>query len=116
MVIVLLVFFGGIAIIFLPIIRDTIRRKGRWGINPEKIQCPRCGEQPPIARAPTSFRQAAWGGWACSKCGCEIDKWGAEIQDANVLESAKPHEQIIDTKESAMTPVERILSENKERQ
>jgi len=47
-VIIWLIFFGIIGIIFLLMIRDTVRRKGRWGINLEKIQCPHCGAQPPI--------------------------------------------------------------------
>lgn len=67
-------------VVVLLIIRDTIRGAGIWGINFERVKCPRCGELAPARRRPTSFRQALWGGWTCRKCSCEMDKWGAEIK------------------------------------
>jgi hypothetical protein len=62
------------------ILRDTLRGSGRWGINLKSVKCPRCGKPTPQIRTPTSLRQAAWGGFTCSQCSCEIDKWGKEIK------------------------------------
>jgi hypothetical protein len=62
------------------VIRDTVRGRGNWGI-PGRMPtaCPECEEPLPMVRVPTSFRQALWGGWTCTYCGCEIDKWGKVI-------------------------------------
>ena len=71
-----------------------------------------------MVRKPTSFRQAAWGGWTCSKCGCEIDKWGIEIPQVETSSSAPlslegkdqvPSEGYY---EDGRTPLERVISEN----
>ncbi len=79
LLLVLLLILGVGGVLLFPILRDTVRRKGRWGINLKSVNCPRCGESVPQIRTPTSIRQTAWGGWTCVRCGCEIDKWGAEI-------------------------------------
>lgn len=71
----------GIAIALVA--RDTAKEKGVWGINFKKVNCPKCGATMPPIRTPTSLRQAAWGGWTCQQCGCETDKWGAEIKQIN---------------------------------
>ena len=42
-------------------------------------QCPRCAAALPQFRAPRSLRQAFYGGWSCSNCGCEVDRSGKEI-------------------------------------
>jgi hypothetical protein len=42
-------------------------------------QCPRCAVALPQFRAPRSLRQAFYGGWSCSNCGCEVDRSGKEI-------------------------------------
>src|SRR5438477_9762631 len=57
-------------------IRDTIRGKGRWGMNLKPPRCRKCGEPAPVFRAPKSLNQALWGGWTCAECGFELDKWG----------------------------------------
>ena len=49
--------------------------------------CPRCKEKIPTFRKPTSIRQGMWGGWTCSKCGCEIDRQGNEIVNSPPLKS-----------------------------
>jgi len=41
--------------------------------------CPECGMPVPRFRRPTSFRQAVWGGWTCSECGTEMDRYGKEL-------------------------------------
>lgn len=65
------------------VIRDTVRRRGRWGINLRPVRCPACGEPAPVVRRPQNRRQAMWGGCTCEACGTEYDKWGVPIADAN---------------------------------
>jgi hypothetical protein len=48
-------------------------------IQPRR-KCPRCDTSLPKARFPKSVRQWWHGGWICSKCSCEIDAKGNEIQ------------------------------------
>ncbi len=40
--------------------------------------CPRCGTPAPRFRQPANRRQMVWGGWTCSRCGCEVDSHGRE--------------------------------------
>lgn len=54
---------------------------GKWGINPQPVACPKCGQTAPRFRRPTSRRQWLWGGWTCSRCGCEMDKYGQQVLD-----------------------------------
>jgi hypothetical protein len=53
-------------------------REGPMGINLARVYCPKCGLKMPIVRRPQNQRQAMWGGWTCP-CGCEMDKYGKEI-------------------------------------
>lgn len=79
---VVLAMFAGLLLLLLLVVRDTIRKRGRWGLNFkswEGTDCPRCGSSLPPAQFPKTFRQALWGGWTCDDCGCAIDKWGREI-------------------------------------
>jgi hypothetical protein len=74
--------FGAILLVMIGlslVLIDTLRGKGRFGINTELPLCPRCGEKAPAIRVPTSINQFLWGGFTC-KCGCEIDKWGHELR------------------------------------
>jgi hypothetical protein len=79
-----LVILLGIAFVLLfgliLIIVSSIKRKGKMGINLEKIVCPRCRRDIPSIRKPVNLRQFLWGGGTCKNCGCEVDKWGNEIQ------------------------------------
>ena len=61
------------------VIRDTVRRKGNWGINLKPVTCPCCGEPAPMVRAPKNLRQVMWGGMTCDNCGLEYDKWGNAV-------------------------------------
>jgi hypothetical protein len=63
------------------VIRDTIRKRGRWGINLRPVRCPECGKLAPVIRRPKNRRQALWGGCTCERCGTEYDKWGRPIAD-----------------------------------
>ena len=53
--------------------------KNSWGINFRRVQCPNCGSERPLVRAPASVSEAVWGGGTCPKCGCRSDKWGRRI-------------------------------------
>jgi hypothetical protein len=63
------------------VVRDTIRRRGRWGMNFQPAKCAQCGEPCPFVRKPASLRQALWGGWTCKQCGFELDKWGRPVAE-----------------------------------
>lgn len=63
------------------VVRDTIRRRGKWGINTSPVQCPECGEPAPVVRAPENLRQTLWGGCTCAHCGLEYDKWGRAVAE-----------------------------------
>lgn len=65
------------------VVRDTVRRRGRWGVNAKGLtgmDCPECGEPLPAVRKPKNRRQTLWGGATCENCGCEVDKWGREVE------------------------------------
>jgi hypothetical protein len=76
-----LLLFGVLIVGLFFVVRDTIRRRGNWGINLRPAECVKCGEPAPLIRKPTSFRQAMWGGWTCKYCGYELDKWGCPVAD-----------------------------------
>lgn len=69
-----LLIFGAVLIV-----RDTIRKRGNWGINLAPPACKQCGAPPPGVRVPANFSQAMWGGWTCPQCGLEVDKWGEAV-------------------------------------
>src|SRR5262245_3925672 len=73
------VFFLGLAIGGVLVVRDTVRKRGRWGINLRPVRCPECGEPAPTIRRPKNRRQTLWGGCTCEKCETEYDKWGQPI-------------------------------------
>jgi hypothetical protein len=62
------------------VIRDTIRQRGKWGINTKPVHCPQCVEPAPVVRVPKNWRQTFWGGCTCKKCGVEYDKWGQVVE------------------------------------
>lgn len=61
-------------------IRDTLRKRGNWGINLKPGPCLQCGTPMPRIRKPANWRQAMWGGWTCTECGLELDKWGRPVE------------------------------------
>ena len=71
--------FAPIAIVGLVLVVYGSIAKTRWGVNlrPPKA-CPRCGSAIARGGSPRSSQQVMWGGWTCSSCGTEIDKWGRE--------------------------------------
>jgi hypothetical protein len=69
---------GGVALLVL-LVRGTAQQT-KMGINlTPPSACPKCGEPLPAIRAPKNFRQAMWGGWTCSRCQTELDKWGRVV-------------------------------------
>lgn len=64
---------------FVLTVVQTIQGKGNWGINLKATTCPQCGAKPPTFRVPKNARQALWGGWTCTTCSIEVDKWGKRI-------------------------------------
>lgn len=73
-------FFSALTVGMILVIRDTIRKRGNWGINLMPGPCLQCGTPMPIIRKPANWRQAMWGGWTCSECGLELDKWGRPVE------------------------------------
>ena len=79
---------GGFVGLLLPVaalgtvvlMRDTLRRQGRWGINFLPLACPECRTPAPVVRSPRNLRQALWGGCTCGECGTEYDKWGEPVR------------------------------------
>jgi hypothetical protein len=63
------------------VIRDTVRRRGNWGINTKPVNCPVCSDPAPVVRVPTHWRQALWGGCTCTNCGLDYDKWGRAVDE-----------------------------------
>jgi len=59
-------------------VRDTVRGRGKWGVNVRAVKCPDCRRRLRVAapRLPATRDQALWGGWNCDLCGRQIDKWG----------------------------------------
>lgn len=53
--------------------------KNKWGVNLSPVSCPRCKTPLPSVRKAQTRNQALWGGWTCSSCGAEVDKWGREV-------------------------------------
>ncbi len=62
-------------------VRDTVRRRGRFGVNLRPVRCPECGEPAPAVRVPKTLRQTLWGGCTCGRCGAEYDKWGEPVPE-----------------------------------
>jgi hypothetical protein len=112
-----IVFFLIVFAALVLVIADTIRGKGRFGINFKVPNCPTCGEKLPTVRQPKSIKQAMWGGATCEFCQTEVDKWG-NIVNSNSSKTDAPH-QIEQAKtefvkpfdESGKSPVEKIFEE-----
>ena len=55
------------------------KNKTKWGINTKTVLCPKCHEKFPLVRKPKKINQALWGGFTCSVCDIDVDKWGREL-------------------------------------
>jgi len=115
--VIILLFCIGVSALLYKIVIDSVKQKGNWRINISLPNCPNCGVKVPAIRTPTSTRQALWGGWTCSSCGCEIDKWGKEMNTAKIEPEQKQIEEtqtsfVKPFDEKGKTPVEKIFEEN----
>jgi len=71
---------GGLAVVVLFFVarkkRLVIGEGSKMGINlAADLKCPDCQTPVPAIRRPKNMRQVLWGGWTCSNCGKEFDKW-----------------------------------------
>lgn len=73
------VVFGLLAVGGTLMVRDTIRQRGKFGLNLGAARCTDCGTPPPAFRKPANRQQMLWGGWTCAKCGLELDKYGRPV-------------------------------------
>jgi hypothetical protein len=101
------------------VIRDTIRQRGKWGINWKPAVCMQCDTSAPLFRKPANRRQALWGGWTCAECGFELDKWGRPVEEQNTLAKwavLRVAEKIQEREYPAHEPDERIREANNQTQ
>ena len=82
------VLLAAVAGAFVLVLRGTLL-KNKWGINLSRLQCPRCSADAAFLRKPKSFQQMLWGGFTCSSCGCEMDKWGRDITPSDAPVKAR---------------------------
>jgi len=73
------VVFGLLITAGVLMVRDTIRQRGFWGVPFGTRGCRHCNTPTPIVRVPANARQFWLGGWTCSECGLELDKWGDPV-------------------------------------
>lgn len=100
-----------IATVFL-IFKFVPDAKKLWGINLNRVHCPKCGKAMPYVRKPASQREALWGGWTCQNCGTEMDKWGKDIsQQSPALSNSLSNDFADPIDEKGRSPVERIFQE-----
>jgi hypothetical protein len=57
------------------VVRDSIDRRGMWGINFKRRVCSQCGTPMRRLTHPT-WREVAYGGWTCHECGLELNQFG----------------------------------------
>jgi hypothetical protein len=62
--------------VYFFIVKPGTRKRNRWGVNPDPVECPSCGLLQPKYRLPANLRQVTWGGFTCRECNTEMDKWG----------------------------------------
>ncbi len=70
------------------ILRDTIRRRGFWGINFRRRVCTQCGTSwSPwrIRGTRLTWRGIVRGIETCHECGFELNQWGRPVKDQNPL-------------------------------
>jgi len=75
------------------IIRQTLGRSGKMGINFHPTVCPHCQNTLPAVRVPRSLEQLLWGGWTCPHCGAVLNKWGENPAKPEAKAQAEPSDE-----------------------
>lgn len=57
------------------------KNKTKWGINTQAVSCTKCETPFAKIRKPQTIQQKLWGGYSCSTCNIEVDKWGRDISE-----------------------------------
>jgi len=74
----------GIILVFIFFLILTLIKKdskfSKFGINLNRVYCPKCNLKQPIIRKPKNEHQMLYGGFTCEKCKTEMDKYGVEFQ------------------------------------
>lgn len=91
-----------------------------WGVNFRRFRCPKCDSPTPLARRPASVRQALWGGWTCSECHAEIDKFGTDISSSlqnsdRKFQLGHPFDKL-QLGEHELSPLERVFDDGNEKE
>lgn len=70
----------GIALLLVFTLLQKGKNDSKLGINLSRVHCPKCDERQEIIRKPASKEQALYGGYTCTNCGTEMDKFGTELE------------------------------------
>lgn len=75
----IITFFIMIGVFIFLIINQFRKKKNKNETNLFKVKCPKCNTEQSFIRVPKDIKEAVWGGYTCSNCGCKMDKFGNEI-------------------------------------
>ncbi|MDQ7916737.1 hypothetical protein RBU60_04050 [Mesonia sp. MT50] len=70
----------GIALLVVFTLLQKGSKDSKMGINLSRVHCPKCNEKQEIIRKPNNMKQALYGGYTCTNCGIEMDKFGTELE------------------------------------
>ena len=70
------IFTAGLVLGIVIFLRVMTKRKSKYGLNFKRVYCPVCDTEQPMIRFPKNANQALYGGYTCSKCLAELDKYG----------------------------------------
>lgn len=57
-----------------------LTKKSKFGINLKRVFCPQCNLKQPIFRIPKGSSQLLYGGYTCTQCKTEMDKYGVKLK------------------------------------
>ncbi len=63
-------------LLFYLVIRDSLKRKGKFAVSVKAIHCPLCNTRLPRFRIPKSVQQVRAGTWTCPTCKAEVNYRG----------------------------------------
>ncbi len=76
---IFVILIAALIIVGVRVLKWLFSSKSKWGVNTARVECFKCGATAPIVRKPANLKQFLWGGWTCTNCGSEMDKWGKEV-------------------------------------